>query len=152
MTTDKGRKRKSFLEKHFHIPEKKEITFQDFADQLIIPPMQPSISVIQKKWENEMKEKEQKSLTDEVKDIAGRVDKLEGKTEEKISVRKFEQAMIKKSVEILNMDGLIGKGNIDIIASTVQLIGFTFGMAGFEQYHDEYLAEQNKSEESTLEN
>ena len=149
MITDEGRKSKSFLEKHFHIPEKKEITFQDFADQLIIPPMQPSVLAIQKKRENEMKEKEQKSLTDAVKDIAGRVDKLEGKTEEKISVRKFEQEMIRKSNEILNRKEIISQADASIIESTVRLIGHTFGMAGFEQYHDEYLAEQNKSEEST---
>lgn len=118
------------------------ITFQDFEDQLIIPPMQPSVLVIQKKRENEMKEKEQKSLTDAVKDIAGRVDKLEGKTEEKISVRKFEQEMIRKSNEILNRKEIISQADASIIESTVRLIGHTFGMAGFEQYHDEYLAEK----------
>ena len=148
MITDEGRKRKSFSEKYFHVPEKKEITFQDFADQLIIPPMQPSVLVIQKKRENEMKEEKYKSLTDAVKDIVGRINKLEGKTEEKLTARKFEKEMIKKSVEILNRDDAISQTDADIIASTVQLIGFTFGMAGFEEYREEYQAELKTFEDS----
>lgn len=150
MITDEGRKRKSFLEKYYYQPQKKESTFQDFnfQDQVIVPPIGPSVLVIQDELKNEMKRKEKKSLTDAIKDIAGRVDKLEGKTEEKMSVRKFEQEMIRKSNEILNSEEKISQTDASIIESTVRLIGHTFGMAGFEQYRDEYLAEQKVSEGS----